>query len=280
MKHFSYVLFLVLLTLGAVRAQSKLATDQAACVDSKILPKLLECRIDNCDQKDADRRDVPVDEDENGDALSTSIEGSSRSVMYECREGTTPGAIVGEAAAALKTAGFEIPYKFSDAEAALTARKDDLFVTVDAASRFYTLTEIHAAPPDFESMTDAQAIAEMIERYGRVPVFDIEFLSGRADLTASSRAILGEVAAMLKDHPGWRLRVEAHNDDRTGGLSLSMARASSVVAWLVANGVKRSRLDPHGMGDTRPIGDNATEEGRKKNRRIELVKIPAPGQSR
>jgi outer membrane protein OmpA-like peptidoglycan-associated protein len=277
-KHSSYVLFLVLLTLGAVRSQSKLATDQAGCVDSKILPKLLECRIDHCDQKDADRREVSVDEDEKGDAVAASIEGSSRAVMYECREGTTPASIVGEAATALKAAGFEIPYKFSDTEAALTARKDDLFVTVDAASRFYTLTEIRAAPPDFESMTDAQSIAEMIERYGRVPMFEIEFLGGRADLAASSSGILGEVAAMLKDHPGWRLRVEAHNDNRTGGLSLSSARASAVVAWLAANGIKRSRLDPHGMGDTRPVADNTTEAGRKKNRRIELVRIPPPGQ--
>jgi len=104
-------------------------------LDSKILPKLLGCRIDSCDQKDADRRDIAVDEDEKGDAVSTPIEGSSRAVMYECREGTTPASIVGEAAPALKAAGFEIPYKFSDAEAALTARKGDLFVTLDAASQ-------------------------------------------------------------------------------------------------------------------------------------------------
>lgn len=286
MKHSPHALFLLLLTLTGIpslHAQAaKLAPDQAGCVDSKVFPKLLECRIDNCEKKDSDHRDVSVGEDDKGEAINTSIEGNSRSVMYECREGTTPASVVEQAAAALKTAGFEIPYRFAEAEAALTARKNDFWVTVEAAARYYTLTEINSVAPDFESVIDASSMAEMLERYGHVPLYGIQFLPGRPDLTPASDAILNELAAMLNDHPAWRLRIEGHTDNtgtKMGNMTLSFRRASAVVAWLTANGAKRARLDPQGIGDARPAADNATEAGRGKNRRIEIVKMQdLPGQ--
>lgn len=280
MKHSAHVLFLLFLTLTGIRpllAQApKLAPDQAGCVDSKFFPKLLECRIDNCEKKDSDHRDVSVGQDDKGEAINTSIEGNSRSVMYECREETTPASIVEQAAAALKTAGFEIPYRFTDAEAALTARKNDLWVTVEAASRYYTLTEINSVSPDFNSVTDADSIADMLERYGHVPLYGIQFLPGRPDLSPESVIILEEVITMLNDHPTWRLRVEGHTDNtgtKMGNMTLSFKRASAVVTWLAANGAKRARLDPQGLGDTRPVADNTTEAGRTKNRRIEIMKM-------
>jgi hypothetical protein len=128
----------MLASLPAMRAQTpaKLAPDQAGCVDSKFFAKFFECRIDNCEKKDSDHRDVPIGEDDRGEAINTSIDGNSRSLMYECREGTTPASIVAQAATSLKAAGFEIPYRFSDAEASLTARKDDLWITVEALHGF------------------------------------------------------------------------------------------------------------------------------------------------
>jgi len=255
---------------------AKLSPDQPGCADSKFFPKIAACRIDNCEKKDSDHRDIPVSEDEKGDPVTAPMDGSSRAVMYECWTGTTPASIVEKAEAGLKAAGFDIPYRFSDAEASLTAHKDDLWVTVEAASRFYTLTEINAVGPDFESAIDADSMAEMLERYGHVPVNGVEFVAGKAELVASSSTILEEVATLLKDHPTWHLRVEGHTDNvgsKTSNLNLSFFRASAVVTWLAANGIKRARLDPKGLGDTRPVGDNATEAGRSRNRRIELVKI-------
>jgi outer membrane protein OmpA-like peptidoglycan-associated protein len=289
-KHSFQVMFLLLLTLtlaGTVQGQNgpiagKLAPDQAGCVDSKYFPKLLECRIDNCEKKESDHRDVSVAENDKGDPVTTSVDGSSRSVMYECREGTTPASIVEQASGALKTAGFDIPYRFAEAEASLTARKDDLWVLVDSASRFYTLTEMTVIPPDFDSVTDADSIFEMLERYGHVPLYGIQFLPGRADLAPSSVTIMHEILVVMQDHPTWRFRIEGHTDNTGSKMinsTLSFRRASAVVAWLAANGGKRTRLDAQGLGDTHPIADNTSEAGRTKNRRIELVKMPpAPGQ--
>jgi outer membrane protein OmpA-like peptidoglycan-associated protein len=276
------VIFLLPLTLAAqgLPPLAKLSPDQPGCVDSKFFPKLQACRIDNCEKKDTDRRDVSVGED-NGDAVSTSMEGNSRSVMYECWAGTTPASIVEKAEIALKAAGFEIPYRFADAEASLTAHKDDLWITVEAASRFYTLTELSGVAPEFETPTDADSIGEVLEKYGHVPLDGIKFVPGRPEVVPGSTTILDEVVKLLKDHPTWHLRIEGHTDNvgsKTANLNLSFFRATAVVNWLATNGIKRTRLDPKGMGDTHPIADNATEAGRNKNRRIELVKSAAlPG---
>jgi outer membrane protein OmpA-like peptidoglycan-associated protein len=261
---------------------SRVAPDQPGCVDSKFFPKISACRIDNCEKKDSDHRDILVGEDYKAEAISVSMDGNSRSVMYECWAGTTPASIVEKAEIALKAAGFDVPYRFAGAEASLTARKDDLWITVEAVSRFYTVIEIEAGAPDFEPATDADAMAEMMEHWGRVPLVGVQFLPGKADLAPGSVTILDEVVKLLRDHPSWHVRVEGHTDNvgsKTANLNLSFFRATAVTTWLVANGIKRVQLHTKGMGDTRPVAENETEAGRNRNSRIELVRIAGlPGQ--
>jgi outer membrane protein OmpA-like peptidoglycan-associated protein len=225
--------------------------DAPGCVDSQIVPKLLGCRIDNCERKPADRRDVEVQETAKGEAVTSVVEGESRSVMYECREGVGPAGIIPAAMAALKAAQFEIPYQYSDQEGAITAKKGDLWVLVEAAARYYTLVELKAD----DGVADAADIADAMERSGRATVSGVSFAPGNAEITTESVPVLREVAAMLGDNPDWRIQVEAHADN----LSLSQRRSASIVAWLVLHQVKRERLETAGLVDS--MG------------RIELVKI-------
>src|SRR5439155_7539473 len=111
-------------------------------VDSKNFPKLPTCRIDNCEQKDSDHREVPVREDSNGQPIVAALDGESKSIMYECPAAMTPASIVQQTAAALRAAHFQVPYQFAEKEGTVTANKGDLWVLVDAAARFYTLTEL------------------------------------------------------------------------------------------------------------------------------------------
>ena len=86
---------------------------------------------------------------------------------------------------------------------------------------------------------------------------------------------LEEVAALLKADAALKLEVGGHTDNvgtPEGNQKLSEARANSVAAAIVKNGIAAGRLTAKGYGQTTAVADNRTEEGRAKNRRVELVK--------
>ncbi|WP_257451606.1 OmpA family protein [Archangium lipolyticum] len=102
------------------------------------------------------------------------------------------------------------------------------------------------------------------------PVF---FEQNKDILSPRSHELLDTVASILKTHPDMKLRVEGHtsNEGDAGyNLDLSQRRAEAVVEYIIGKGVERERLEPRGFGQTRPIADNDTSEGRAKNRRVEF----------
>ena len=86
---------------------------------------------------------------------------------------------------------------------------------------------------------------------------------------------MAEVVKLLQANPTLRLAVEGHTDN-AGTLAhnqtLSAARAREVVRTIASQGIAAGRLQAAGFGQSRPLADNATEAGRAKNRRVELVK--------
>jgi outer membrane protein OmpA-like peptidoglycan-associated protein len=123
--------------------------------------------------------------------------------------------------------------------------------------------------------SNADAWASEISKTGRVAVYGIEFDTGQATLRPESQQVLAEVLKLLKSQPDWKMTIEGHTDSTgtaAGNQALSERRAQAVVVWLTKNGVAATRLAAAGLGDTRPIGDNKTEEGRARNRRVELVR--------
>jgi outer membrane protein OmpA-like peptidoglycan-associated protein len=125
-----------------------------------------------------------------------------------------------------------------------------------------------------EQVITADAMAASIEKDGFVAL-DVHFATGKADILPESRPLIAEIATMLAKHAAWRVGVEGHTDSTgtpAGNEALSLARARSVVDALVAAGIARDRLDPAGFGQQKPVADNRTEEGRAKNRRVEIVK--------
>ncbi len=87
--------------------------------------------------------------------------------------------------------------------------------------------------------------------------------------------MLQKVLALLKSRPDLKLEVQGHTDNVGSddyNLKLSDARAASVAAWLVSKGITADRLTAQGYGMRQPIADNGSDEGRAKNRRVELRK--------
>ncbi len=101
----------------------------------------------------------------------------------------------------------------------------------------------------------------------------VTFESGSATLTPGSLKVLDEVARTLKRYPALVIEVGGHTDDRGRAAfnqRLSAERAQAVVDYLVGQGIDAGRLKARGYGESKPIADNATEEGRARNRRVEM----------
>lgn len=101
----------------------------------------------------------------------------------------------------------------------------------------------------------------------------IEFESGSAQLTAGGRMILDEMAAALQQIGERQVQIIGHTDDvgrREANVTLSMDRAIAVKRYLEQSGVPAANLSVQGLGPDRPVADNATAEGRARNRRIEF----------
>jgi OOP family OmpA-OmpF porin len=100
------------------------------------------------------------------------------------------------------------------------------------------------------------------------------FAPGSATLSDETVAVLDEAAIVLVANPSTRFVVAGHTDsegDEEANLRLSDERARSVVEYLVAAGVAPDRLEARGFGESQPVADNGTAEGRAANRRIEFV---------
>jgi len=107
-----------------------------------------------------------------------------------------------------------------------------------------------------------------------VTLGDVLFESGQAELKDDAQTSLVEVVDLLQSEPGKKIRIEGHTDsvgDAEANLNLSERRAKSVLDALVSLGVDASRITTIGLGEDFPIASNETEEGRKKNRRVDVI---------
>ena len=104
----------------------------------------------------------------------------------------------------------------------------------------------------------------------------IQFETGKVSIDPSSFALLDQIFKVLVENHGYLIDVRGHTDNSgtpAVNLKLSESRADAVRNYLIKKGISKNRISSQGMGDTKPIADNETEEGRAKNRRVEFVVI-------
>ena len=102
---------------------------------------------------------------------------------------------------------------------------------------------------------------------------DISFATGRSDIQPNFAPILDRFAGSLKDHAATTVSIVGHTDNTgsdTINNPLSVNRAASTRDYLAAHGVSPGRIAINGMGSHQPVADNSTEQGRGKNRRVEI----------
>jgi OOP family OmpA-OmpF porin len=124
------------------------------------------------------------------------------------------------------------------------------------------------------TLLPAAALKQKLDSDGRVAI-QVNFATDKADILPTSEPQLAQVLDLLRTDPALKLAVEGHTDntgDAAHNRTLSEARARAVVAALAGKGIDAARLQAAGFGADRPVADNAGEEGRARNRRVELVK--------
>jgi hypothetical protein len=137
-----------------------------------------------------------------------------------------------------------------------------------------TIAIVPSAPPKVQI-----AVPDRIELREKV-----QFAKDSARILEVSHAVLDEAVAEIQAHPTIRkIRVEGHasaDGNDAHNLDLSARRAASVREYLVSKGVPADLLVAEGFGETRPIADNETSEGREANRRVELHVVEVEGAGR
>jgi outer membrane protein OmpA-like peptidoglycan-associated protein len=122
---------------------------------------------------------------------------------------------------------------------------------------------------------NAAELQQGLTATGHIAVYDILFDTGKSDIKPESDTILKEIANLMRLNPALKLHVVGHTDnvgDLGTNMKLSQARAAAVVAALTSkHGVAAHRLTAFGAGPYAPVASNKTDEGKAKNRRVELV---------
>jgi len=250
--------------------------DAKGCKDHPLFTRMQGMRLATCRMVDFDKFDFKT-----GKGTTISVEGKRFEIKYQLPgTGPAPGplAIIRNHQQAITAIGGTMVYE-DQRYTILKLAKDgkEVWAQVDTAwGRGYMLTIIEKQAMAQEVTASADLFQSGLKATGHVEVPGIYFDTGKADLKPESDAAVGEIAKLLKADPALKVYVVGHTDNVASldlNTRLSQGRADAVVQALVGrHGIAAARLAGRGVGPLAPVASNDSEDGRAKNRRVELVK--------
>ena len=277
-KRVAVLLLLCLALVGlGVRAQ-----EEEPGKDHPSVPRFPGMGLTDASETDFDGFDFPL----NTDASKTQhVEGRSWRLDYWLKEGARkPSAVelIRNYENQFKGCGGRTVYQYSEPSGGtatlvmpLGGGERWLHLEISDDGVHYQMRIIETAAMQQKVEFSADQMAEQLKSTGKVTLRGILFDTGKTDIKPESNALLDEVAGMVKKTADLKLRIEGHTDNvgnKPANLTLSKGRAAAVKTALVGRGIAADRLTTEGYGDTKPVADNATPDGRTQNRRVELVK--------
>lgn len=275
MKLKSLLFAWILITASAVFAQ-----DDSSVKDHPSIPRFPNTVIAGGQSSDFGAHEFDL-----GEGKSRRIEGRYWRIEYSPKEGAkTPGPlqVARNYGNEFKRRGGSVILEQVDMNGGTATMKMPtkggdtwMEIAINNAGEIIVFTIIEEAALQQEVEFSADQMGKALAVSGRVAVYGINFDTGKDAIKPESEKVLTEIATLLKSDAALKLRIEGHTDNvgkPADNLALSARRAESVRRWLVAKGVNATRLESAGLGDTKPVAANANEEGRAKNRRVELVK--------
>lgn len=277
------ILGVMLLILCVVPLHQVLAAgdpnDMAGSKDPDLFSRMPGFYIYNYQELDFNRYDFPA-----GPGKTKAMEGRHYHVDYYANEGIKlPSGlqVTRNYANAAKAVGGTTVYEFEDGgiyyiTLKVVKNNAEVWALVQGASNgMYQVNIIEKQLMHQDVVANAESLAGSIEETGKAAVYGIYFDTGKSEIKPESESTLSEIVKLLKANEKLRLYVVGHTDNVGGfdsNVKLSQARSAAVVTALVnKHGIAAVRLIPFGAGPTAPVASNKSEEGRAKNRRVDLV---------
>jgi outer membrane protein OmpA-like peptidoglycan-associated protein len=273
MKRIAILATIVLLTPAAALA----ANDATGCTDHPLLSRMPGYWIHSCQNKQFDSFSFF-----NGKDKPIVVEGQYTRIFYLPEQG-----------AAQKPSELQILRNFQNAVQKLGGKviaedksrmtmklvQDGKEIWVQVGAEFtgkYLLNIVQKQGMAQDIVADAAALGGDLKSSGHAAIYGIYFDTNKSEVKAESKPALEEIAKLLKQDPSLKLKVVGHTDmvgSVEANMKLSQARGEAVVKALVGqHGIAAARLKGYGVGPLAPVASNDTEDGRAKNRRVELVK--------
>ena len=153
----------------------------------------------------------------------------------------------------------------------------DTWIELQPRGTMYTLLIVEVQKMQQDVVANADALKGGLADSGHVEVPGIFFDTAKSDIKPESGPAIDEIAKLLTNNPALKVGIVGHTDmvgDATANLKLSQARAQSVITDLVSrHGIAAARLVAFGAGPWAPVASNKTDDGRARNRRVELVEV-------
>jgi len=276
MKKISIISTTILLCLLATTLYAA-QTDNAKCKDHPLFTRMPGSYIYNCDHKQFDGRDFVM-----GKGQTIHVEGQLWWMTYypqsDLKSKPSELQIRRNFENAIVKQGGTLVGTATNKKQIYKLNKDGKEIWVELWAEFtgkYGFTIIQKEAMAQDIVADAKVFSNDIRTTGHAAVYGIYFDTGKSNIKPESAQAIAEIVKLLNSDPGLKIHIVGHTDNVgsvESNIKLSQSRAESVVQALRNSGISPARLKSFGCGQFAPVMSNDNEEGRAKNRRVELVK--------
>ncbi|MBN1827481.1 MAG: OmpA family protein [Candidatus Eisenbacteria bacterium] len=244
------------------------------------------CRDEYTEHEAFSAFEFPVTDPETGEKTTHPVKGEYWYLYYEMLDGSgeldesvSEMEFLENYKSAAREKGGEIHFDDSwNGYLTFTVPRDDgglSWCYAEASDGAYSLWIVDEQPFEKKLTFSAAEIKRRLDADGRIAVYGILFDTDKADLKPEAMEPLGEIVKLMLQYTDLSIEIQGHTDNQgtaEHNLDLSRRRADTVRRYILLFGVDEKRLVSDGYGLTRPVAPNDSEEGRAKNRRVELVK--------